>query len=71
MRKRGIHLIFVVLVAGGVLVAVFAGREREPEYGGKRLSEWVTTRNTDAERDQAIRAIGTNALPCLVKWISF
>ena len=39
MRKRGVYLILVVLVAG-VLVAVFARREREPEYGGKRLSEW-------------------------------
>ena len=28
-------------MVGGVLVAVFARREREPEYGGKRLSEWV------------------------------
>jgi len=31
----------VVLVVGGVLVGIFARREREPEYGGKRLGEWV------------------------------
>src|SRR6266481_5413363 len=41
MRKRRVYLIAVVLVVAGVLVGVFAGREREPEYGGKRLSEWV------------------------------
>src|SRR5580765_1972010 len=43
MRKRRF---FLLLIAGGVLVVVAAvvfapSREREPEYGGKRLSEWV------------------------------
>src|SRR5229473_8685860 len=42
MRKRRVYLILGVVgvVLAGVLVAVFS-REREPEYGGKRLSEWV------------------------------
>ena len=40
MRKRAVYLMLVVLVLGGVLVAVFGRREREPEYGGKKLSEW-------------------------------
>ena len=33
MRKGGVYLILVVLLVAGVLVAVVAGREREPEYG--------------------------------------
>jgi len=41
MRRRGVYLILVVLVVTAVLVVVFARREREPEYGGKKLSEWV------------------------------
>src|SRR5439155_24118875 len=39
-RKRWIYLIGAVGVAAGVLAVVFAP-EREPEYGGKKLSEWV------------------------------
>src|SRR5580765_6800100 len=70
MRKRAVYLMLVVLVLGGVLVAVFGRREREPEYGGKRLSEWVKKLpGEDAEK--GIREIGTNALPYLLKWIRY
>ena len=41
MRRRSIYLMAVVLVVAGVLVEVLGSREREPEYGGKKLSEWV------------------------------
>jgi hypothetical protein len=74
MRRRGGYLILGVLVLAGVLVAL-SKREREPEYGGKRLSEWVLalppspTGGTDAEL--ALRSIGTNAVPFLLKWIDY
>jgi len=63
----------VVLVVAGVLVAVFARREREPEYGGKRLSEWVEEYSTSRSvvSVDAIGHIGTNALPYLLKWIRY
>jgi hypothetical protein len=70
MRKRGVYLMMAVLVVGGVLVTVFGRREREPEYGGKRLSEWVMKLPSEGA-EKAIRAIGTNALPYLMKWIRY
>jgi len=76
MRKR-------VQVALAVLLVVFAGviawqvlRLREPVYQGKRLSFWLerltgaVNRRNQNERDgaeQALRHIGTNALPVLIE----
>src|SRR5205814_876817 len=81
--KRWIYLIGAVGVAAGVLAVIFRP-EREPEYGGKRLSEWVdliwkpkpkgitdersySIRRFD-ETPVAVRSMGTNALPHLLKW---
>jgi hypothetical protein len=68
-----------VLAAIGV-VAFWPG-EREPEYNGKKLSEWLMVAASQGwdepdspetmEALAAVRSIGTNALPCLVKWIQF
>jgi len=72
MRTRRFYLLLVgVLVTDGVLVAVLSG-PREPEYGGRKLSEWVDTWAYSTNRDKcddAIRHIGTNALPYLLRWI--
>src|SRR5947209_3349861 len=60
----------------GVLVTG-ALREQEPTYAGKRLSEWVMrlrAKNSlegERETEEAIRHIGTNSLPYLLKWISY
>src|SRR6266478_5530398 len=77
MHRRRVYLILGVVgvVLAGVLLVVFS-REREPEYGGKRLSEWVEefpsgfSVETQQAR-QAVRHIGTNALPFLVEWIAY
>ena len=71
MHRRRVYLILGVVgvVLAGVLLVVFS-REREPEYGGKRLSEWVMKLPDDAA-EKAIRQIGTNALPYLLKWIGY
>jgi len=77
MRKRGVYLILVFLVVGGVLVAVFARREREPEYRGKRLSEWVAMMGFTPgsveyfKAKEAVGRIGTNAVPFLLDWIQY
>ena len=75
MRKRRVYLLILLgVVVAGVLVAVFASREREPEYGGKKLSEWVQMCGIDYESPQAKKAIlqiGSNAVPYLVKWIRY
>ena len=76
-------LVVVACVVIAILaVAVWPGeRDREPSYQGKKLSEWLdlqrkrhhgdlTVEEIDAT-PEAIRRIGTNALPSLVKWIGY
>lgn len=54
-----------------VVVAVWPG-EREPEFQGKKLSWWLARRNRESEdATNAIVAIGTNALPFLLKWVEY
>jgi len=76
-RKRWIYLIVIAVgVAAGVL-AVIVKPEREPEYGGRRLSEWVlklpgnASPHGNSAAEKAIRQIGTNSLSYLLKWISY
>src|SRR5207253_1864353 len=83
MRKRRVFLILLGAVLAGVLVAVWR-REREPEYGGKKLSEWVDRYDRIpsfplhgllpqeiSATDEAVRGIGTNGIPFLLKWIGY
>lgn len=74
MRKR-VHIalgILLIVVAGVIAWQVL--REREPVYGGKRLSFWLMQYGTnhwsggvggevDKATENAIRQIGTNAIP--------
>jgi len=83
MSKRRILLIGVLIaVLATVALVLMLSREREPEYGGKRLSEWVEgygnttdiakSGKTELDRtDTAIRHIGTNALPFLREWFRY
>src|ERR1043166_2085319 len=74
MRKR---ILLFLLVIGAVLGLLVAGafREREPKYGGKRLSQWVEgiilSTSEDDHAEEALPHIGTNAIPFLVKWIEY
>ena len=70
-----------VLVAGVVWVAW--PREREPEYQGRKLSEWLQIYGEsfysspsddvalakDREVKKAVQHIGTNAVPWLLRWL--
>ncbi len=69
--------------ACGLLVLcawVAAAADQEPSYNGRLLSEWLADAHAgpgfsvvgapDPPRE-AIRAIGTNAIPTLLKWISY
>jgi len=64
--------LIVVLGVAITAAAFFALRPREPVYQGKRLSEWLADFNragrgqVNQEAENAIRQIGTNALPFLV-----
>jgi HEAT repeat protein len=65
--------IFAYLSAAGLGLAVYLLFPGEPIYHGKRLSAWVDDlhpRVSEAKQQQAelaLRAIGTNAVPYLVK----
>ena len=80
VKKRRV----IAVVAGGVVAIILAvafwPREREPEYGGKKLSEWLMQyrelsdhRHSDdpelRQASDAVRHFGTNALPFLLAWL--
>jgi len=78
MRKRRPFLLLIGVAALVLLVllAVGAFRSREPEYERKKLSEWVesyadASKPAPGEKDEAIRRIGTNAIPYLLEWIAY
>src|SRR4051794_39911375 len=71
---------FRMLMGGVVLVGMFvavalvvrSSQSKEPEYEGKKLSEWVLDLNAGSSPSKnAIREIGTNALPYLLKWMRY
>jgi len=75
MHKQRILLIGVpVAVLATVALVLMLTREREPEYEGKKLSEWVRglegpTEAARQEAHEAVGNIGTNGLPYLVKLV--
>jgi len=77
--RRRILLAVLGLAFAVVLVAVLWPGQKEPEYQGKKLSEWLLTYVNPVALDpvrqdqalNAVRHIGTNGLPFLVKWISY
>jgi hypothetical protein len=82
MKRRSIILICsAIAVTFASLALAFWPGEREPKYQGKKLSEWVQqARDADfdsskqqnaAQAREAIRSIGTNALPSLLKWVDY
>ncbi len=80
MRRRPFITILCAGVLAATVIALVWPREREPEYKGKKLSEWIIlsyqsrvppeTRPIDQARD-AVQQIGTNAIPFLLQWIRY
>src|SRR5438874_13488245 len=76
MRKRLKYGIVIAVGVFAVGVGVVLVPSREPSYGGKKLSEWVLQSCTGglgadvriAQAEDAIRHIGTNAVPYLLAW---
>jgi hypothetical protein len=82
MRVRGKHLVIVAGLVAAVMTMALVGRNREPNepnYNGHSLSEWLHAARPGyhnptappAEAKAAIRQIGTNAIPTLLKWTSY
>ena len=79
-KRRRIFAAAVCLLTAAVLVFALA-HDREPHHGGYALSQWLaflTERSKDdpdypsasqMRAQQAIRTLGTNASPLLLKWI--
>jgi hypothetical protein len=78
--KRLFVVVAAVIAVAIVAVAVWPG-EREPEYQGKKLSEWLelytkSLYDTGDEKNpiameakEAVSQIGTNAVPKLIEWL--
>jgi HEAT repeat protein len=72
MMKGRILLVTLVLVALGL--AFWLAPSREPSYQGRRLSAWLYDlgmESGDPNAIAAIRTIGTNAVPYLVRALSY
>ena len=73
MKKRRFVLITILLVAVGGITAWRLTRLAEPVYQGKTLTQWLDAYNEVGSLEKtepisdAIRAMGTNCLPFLLK----
>jgi HEAT repeat protein len=73
--KRKFHIFAVILLIALLAAGVSNLLEpREPSYHGRTLSSWLDGMDADPNpedgpEEAAIREIGTNALPNLLKWI--
>jgi|ERR1051326_210896 hypothetical protein len=70
-RKRVVIVIFSFL-AVVILGALLWPHEREPEYDGVPLSAWLERSNVRGDEfARAIKRMGTNALPFLVRAVEY
>src|SRR5437899_2283144 len=76
VRKWRIVIILAACLIAAFALVTFFSREKEPTWSGQPLSYWVFREDRQheasgekAQADTAIRQIGTNALPFLLKWI--
>jgi HEAT repeat protein len=67
--RKWVTIVFVILLAvfvGGVVLIVPRSWSEEPVYRGKPLGFWLAQEDAGVEID-AVRAVGTNAIPFLLK----
>jgi hypothetical protein len=75
--KRRIIILVTVLILAGVGLYLLPSSTPEPMYGGRKLSDWLADYNfaSISERhvraEDAVRHMGTNALPSLLNWINY
>jgi hypothetical protein len=74
-RRKLVWIFIGCAIALVLLLTLF--RERQPQFGGLSLNQWITMLDgSDPEISQqqaelAIRSIGTNGLPYYVKWFQY
>ena len=71
--KRGRFIILFLCILGVGCFLFLRSKPDEPAYEGKKLSKWVDLynehRSLDRDAENAIRSMGTNALPCMLRWL--
>lgn len=72
MNTRWKIALAVLLAILGAWLVVRLMQTPEPSYQGKTISEWLDDRATykPTGHEQAIKAIGTNALPCIIRCLA-
>jgi hypothetical protein len=68
-ERKKVAVLASVIVAAVVVASVWP-REREPQYKGRRLSEWAVNATSD-EFNVAVTETGTNAIPWLIRWLDY
>jgi hypothetical protein len=74
IKRTKLIALVLLAVIGGVTAYSLRHRSDEPEYEGRRLSEWLHYDRATYdyhETQVALRSIGTNAIPHLLKWIAY
>jgi hypothetical protein len=73
-RRAGLAVVCAFLAVA--LILLLWGSDREPRCQGKPLSEWLLQEawkhaGLTADQEEAVRCMGTNALPFLLKWVQY
>ena len=76
-RRNWVNAVICVVVV--ISLAMWLTHDNEPDYHGKPLSYWVvqlcsmhpSSHDSRVEAEEAVRQIGTNAIPYLLKWICY
>jgi hypothetical protein len=76
MKRRRLRLILLGCVVSITLAVLVWPREGEPKYNEVALSTWLARCGSTNQAESlaavdAIRHIGTNALPVLIRWIQY
>ena len=73
MKRRRLLLILFGCITSIVFAFLLWPREREPEYKRVSLTVWVMRCGNirDTEALDAVKHIGTNSLPFLIRWIQY
>lgn len=70
-RRRRLLFILLGCVAAITLAIFLWPREREPEYKGVPLSAWLERGLRDPDFAPALKHMGTNALPFLIRTLKY
>ncbi|MEY4388153.1 MAG: hypothetical protein RLY20_3436 [Verrucomicrobiota bacterium] len=62
--------LLVFLLAVSCLTLQSCSTGGEPSYRGKKLSQWLLNSADAGEAEIAVRAMGTNAIPYLLRWLA-